>query len=127
MTSTASRDSAASAAPPALLPGRAEQLGFRPPDMQALAQLLKPGLLDSLLQGLNASAPEFAALQQWLKLRPGMAQLTPDKLQQAMHRSGFMTESLLTQGLGAGLIDLKSVLRQLLRMKQNPPNSIQVN
>jgi hypothetical protein len=105
----------AQAAPAAVLPGRAEQLGFRPPDMQALAQLLKPGLLDSLLQGLNASAPEFAALQQWLKLRPSMAQLTPDKLQQAMHRSGFMTESLLSQGLGAGLIDLKSVLRQLLR------------
>ena len=105
----------ASALPPAVLPGRAEQLGFRPPDMHALAQLLKPSVLDSLLQGLNASAPELGALQQWLKLRPSMAQLNPDKLQQVMHRSGFMTESLLTQGLGAGLIDLKSVLRQLLR------------
>ncbi|MEK7344241.1 MAG: hypothetical protein AAB176_00980 [Pseudomonadota bacterium] len=106
----------ASATPPAVLPSRAEQLGFRPPDMQALAQLLKPGMLDSLLQGLSASSsPAFSALQQWLKLRPGMAQLSPEKLQQAMHRSGFMTENLLTQGLGAGLIDLKSVLRQLLR------------
>lgn len=103
----------ASAAP--ALPGRTEQLGFRPPDMQALAQLLRPGVLEGMLQGLQASAPGLQALQQWLKLRPNMAQLTPEKLQQAMQRSGFMTENLLTQGLGAGLIDLKSVLRQLMR------------
>ncbi|MEY4977049.1 MAG: hypothetical protein RIQ97_2244 [Pseudomonadota bacterium] len=100
---------------PAALPGRSEQLGFRPPDMQALTQLLRPGVLDSLLQGPLASAPELGMLRQWLKLQPSMAQLTPEKLQQAMHRSGLMTENLLTQGLGAGLIDLKSVLRQLLR------------
>lgn len=107
----------AASAPPAAapLPGRTEQLGFRPPDMQGLAQLLRPGVLDSMLQGLSASAPELGALQQWLKLRPSMAQLTPDKLQQAMRRSGFMTENLLTQGLGTGLVDLKSVLRQLMR------------
>ena len=100
---------------PAALPGRTEQLGFRPPDMQALAQLLRPGVLDSMLQGLSASAPELGALQQWLKQRTSMAQLTPEKLQQAMQRSGFMTENMLTQGLGGGLVDLKSVLRQLLR------------
>ena len=103
----------ASAAP--ALPGRTEQLGFRPPDMQALAQLLRPGVLEGMLQGLQASAPGLQALQQWLKLRPSMAQLSPEKLQQAMQRSGFMTENLLTQGMGAGLIDLKSVLRQLMR------------
>lgn len=90
---------------PAALPGRTEQLGFRPPDMQALAQLLRPGVLDSMLQGLSASAPELGALQQWLKQRTSMAQLTPEKLQQAMQRSGFMTENMLTQGLGGGLVD----------------------
>jgi hypothetical protein len=100
---------------PAVIPGRTEQLGFRPPDMQALAQLLRPGVLDSMLQGLQASSPELAALQQWLRQRPGMAQLTPEKLQQAMQRSGFMTEALLSQGQGAGLVELKSILRQLLR------------
>lgn len=97
------------------LPGRAEQLGFRPPDMNALAQLLKPGVLEGMLRTGQASGPESGALQQWLRLRPSMAQLTPEKLQQAMQRSGFMTEGLLAQGLGAGLIDLKSVLRQLMR------------
>jgi hypothetical protein len=111
--SSPSAPAAATAAPS--LPGRTEQLGVRPPDMQALAQLLRPGVLEGMLQGLQAAAPELGALRQWLKLRPGMAQLTPEKLQQAMQRSGFMTENLLSQGLGAGLIDLKSVLRQLMR------------
>jgi len=105
----------ASAAAAPSLPGRAEQLGFRPPDMNALAQLLKPGVLEGMLRTGQASGPESGALQQWLRLRPSMAQLTPEKLQQAMQRSGFMTEGLLAQGLGAGLIDLKSVLRQLMR------------
>lgn len=106
---------AASATPSTTLPGRSEQLGFRPPDMSALVQLLKPGVLEGMMQRAQASAPELGALQQWLRLRPSMAQLTPEKLQQAMQRSGFMTEGLLAQGLGAGLIDLKSVLRQLMR------------
>lgn len=97
------------------LPGRTEQLGFRPADMQVLSQLLKPGALEGMLQRLPASSPELGALQQWLKLRPSMAQLSPEKLQKAMQRSGFMTERLLSQGLGAGLMDLKSVLRQLMR------------
>lgn len=106
----------------ASLPGRTDQLGFRPPDMQALGQLLRPGMLESMLQGLNTSAPGLGALQQWLKLRPSMAQLTPEKLQLVMRQSGFMTENLLTQGLGSGLVDLKSVLRQLLR---NSPSADQ--
>lgn len=103
-----------------LVPARADQLGFRSPDMQALSQLLRPGMLEGLLQGLNAAAPEWSAMQRWLKLRPTMAQLTPEKLQQAMQRSGFMTENLLTLGMGAGLIDLKSVLRQMLRSGSHP-------
>ena len=49
------------------LPGRAEQLGFRPPDMNALAQLLKPGVLEGMLRTGQASGPESGALQQWLR------------------------------------------------------------
>ena len=37
-----------------------------------------------------------------------------------MQRSGFMTENLLTLGMGAGLVDLKSVLRQMLRSGSQP-------
>lgn len=102
-------------APQPNLPGRTQQLGFRPPDMQALAQMLKPGVLETLLQGLGSSSAEAGALQQWLKLRPSMAQLTAEKLQSAFQRSGFMTENLLANGQGMGLLDLKSVLRQLMR------------
>ena len=109
----------AAAAPLAQMPNRMQQLGFRPPDMGALAQLLRPGGLDSLLQSLNPASPELAVLQQWQRLRPSMAQLTPEKLQQLMQRSGLMTEALLSQGHGSGLVDLKSGLRQLLRLLQS--------
>ena len=101
--------------PPEPLPGRTQQLGFRPPDMHALAQLLRPGVLENLLSGLGGSSAESGALQQWLKLRPSMAQLTPEKLQTAIQRSGFMTEHLLANGQGMGLLDLKGALRQLTR------------
>lgn len=113
----AKADLAGNTAPPlaALLPDRTAQLGLRPPDPQALTELLRPGVLDGLLQGLAAASPELRALTQWLKLRPSMAQLSPEKLQQAMRASGFMTESLLSNGLANGLVDLKSVLRQLMR------------
>jgi hypothetical protein len=108
--------------PEAQLPSRMQQLGFRPPDMGALAQLLRPGGLDSLLQALNPAAPELAALQHWQRLRPSMAQLTPEKLQQLMQRSGLSTEALLVQGQAHGLVDLKSGLRQLLRLIQGTPS-----
>lgn len=111
--------SAGAAAPLAQMPNRMQQLGFRPPDMGALALLLRPGGLDSLLRSLNPAAPELAGLQQWQRLRPSMAQLTPEKLQQLLQRSGFMTESLLAQGQGGGPVDLKSGLRQLLRLLQS--------
>ena len=44
-----------------------------------------------------------------------MAQLTPDRIQQLLLQGGWMTEALLAQGQGAGLVDLKSTLRGLLR------------
>jgi hypothetical protein len=106
-------------APEAPLPGRTQQLGFRPPDMGALTQLLRPGALDSLLQGLNSGASEAGGLQQWLRQRTSMAQLSPEKLRLLIQRSGFMTESALAQGRGEGWVDLKSSLRQLLRSLQS--------
>ncbi|MFN5255137.1 MAG: hypothetical protein ACK5BY_04750 [Limnohabitans sp.] len=101
------------------LPNRTQQLGFRPPDMGALALLLRPGFLDTLLKGLNPAAPELAALQHWQRLRPSMAQLSPEKLQQLMQRSGWVTENLLAKGEGGGLVDLKSSLRQFMRLLQS--------
>jgi hypothetical protein len=110
---------AATAPPPeSPLPGRLAQLSFRPPDMSALTQFLRPDMLARLMQGLNPASPEMAAMQQWLRQRPSMAQLSSEKLQQLIKGSGWMTENLLTQGQGAGLVDLKSLLRQLLKSDQ---------
>lgn len=100
------------------VPNRTEQLGFRPPDMGALALLLRPGGLDSLLQSLSPATPGLAALQLWQNMRPSMAQLTPAKLQQLMQGSGWMTEAALVNGQAGGVADLKSGLRQLLRWLQ---------
>ena len=105
--------------PPAaapLLPDRSLQLLARPPDANALRQLLTPTTLDQLLQTVRQFAPELASsLQVWMQQRPAMAQLTPARLQQLLMQGGWMTEALLAQGRGAGLIDLKSQLRGLLR------------
>ena len=99
-----------------LLPDRSLQLTHRPPDPAALTQLLQPASLDQLLLQARALAPELAAgLQMWMRLRPSMAQLTPARLQQLLMQGGWMTEALLAQGKGTGLIDLKSTLRSLLR------------
>jgi len=99
-----------------LLPDRSLQLTHRPPDPAALTQLLQPASLDQLLLQARALAPELAAgLQMWMRLRPSMAQLTPARLQQLLMQGGWMTEALLAQGQGAGLVDLKSTLRGLLR------------
>lgn len=117
-TSAGTTRAAGGAPTEALLPGRTQQLGFRPPDMAALAQLLRPGGLDSLLQNLSPATPGLAALQQWQNMRPSMAQMTPAKLQQLMQRSGWMTEALLLNGQGQDAVDLKSGLRQLLRWLQ---------
>lgn len=97
-------------------PDRLQQLGLRPPDMDALGQLLRPGVLEGLMRSLSANFPDLAtAIQQWLRQRPSMAQLTPERLQQLFTRSGWMTEALLSQGRGADAGDLKVMLRQLLR------------
>lgn len=107
---------AASTAAEPLWPERNQQLLHRPPDPAALRQLLQPATLDQLLQLVRTAAPELVAgLQAWMRLRPSMAQLTPARLQQLLMQGGWMTEALLAQGKGAGLVDLKTTLRSLLR------------
>jgi len=103
-----------------LLPDRSLQLAHRPPDPAALTQLLQPASLDQLLQQARSLNPELAtSLHMWMRQRPSMAQLTPDRIQQLLLQGGWMTEALLAQGQGAGLVDFKSTLRGLLRALGN--------
>lgn len=93
---------------------RLTRLSFRPPTLEGLGALLQPDALPELAAGL--ASPELrATLGQWLSLRPQMATLSAQALQRFMIASGWMTEAALAQGRGAGLLDLKSVLRLLQR------------
>lgn len=103
-------------AAPTVLPERLTALLHRPPGSESLLQLLQPASLDQLLQTVRRLAPELSAgLLAWMQQRPGMAQLTPARLQQLLMQGGWMTEALLAQGRAADVADLKSTLRGLLR------------
>lgn len=106
---------AAGPAAAGIWPDRTQQLALRPPDMGLLSQLLRPGVLEGLAQQVASSAPQLAlVVDQWLRQRMGMAQLTPEKLRQLFSRSGWMNEALSAQKRGPEGPDLKSVLKQLL-------------
>lgn len=96
-------------------PDRLQQLGLRPPDMGLLSQLLRPGVLEGLAQQIASSSPQLAmVVDQWLRQRTSMAQLTPEKLKQLFSRSGWMNEALSAQSRSPEGPDLKSTLKQLL-------------
>lgn len=106
-----------SATPPApgIWPDRTQQLELRPPDMAQLSQLLRPGVLEGLAQQVAGASPQMALLvDQWLRQRMSMAQLTPEKLKQLFSRSGWMNEALSAHGRRPEGPDLKSTLRPLL-------------
>jgi hypothetical protein len=100
---------------PGVWPGRNQQLELRPPDMGLLSQLLRPGVLEGLAQQVASASPQLAmVVDQWLRQRASMAQLTPDKLKQLFSRSGWMNEALSAQRRSPEGPDLKSTLKQLL-------------
>ena len=108
---------AASAIPTAegVWPNRNLQLEMRPPDMTQLSQLLRPGVLEGLAQQVASASPQLAmVVDQWLRQRMSMAQLTPEKLKQLFSRSGWMNEALSAQKRSPEGPDLKSTLKQLL-------------
>jgi len=103
---------------------RLERLAFRPPGMEALLQLMRPGFLAGLLQA--SPQPEASEwIQRLLRQRPSMAQLTPEGLRQAFASSGMMTEALLARGAGVHPADTKLLLRQLLRSWSQAPTNVQ--
>jgi hypothetical protein len=88
---------------------RIGQLLFRPPGLQVLSQLFKPGVLDALLQ--NAGRADLQG--QWRGMQLSMAQLNPQALGQAM-AAAMGSETWLARGLAPPPDDPKQLMRRLL-------------
>lgn len=115
LTPTTPATATAPAAAQGVWPDRTQQLDMRPPDMALLSQVLRPGVLEGLAQQIASTSPQVALLvDQWLRQRMGMAQLTPEKLKQLFSRSGWLNEALSAKGRSPEALDLKSTLKQLL-------------
>lgn len=85
----------------------------KPVSFESLTQLLRPGTLDGLLSstpGLQRWATELSLL----RLRTD--RLDAIALQQAIQASGLWSEALSGNSRSAGQADLKTLLRQVLRM-----------
>jgi hypothetical protein len=92
---------------------RVGNLLFRPPGLEQLGQLFKPGVLDVLLQATGRGD----LMAQWRGMQLNMAQLNPQALAQAMSRAmvGAMgAEPWLTRGLPPPADDPKQLLRKLM-------------
>jgi hypothetical protein len=92
---------------------RLGSLLFRPPGQEQLASLMKPGVLDVLLQ--TAGRADLQA--QWRSMQLSMGRLDPQAMAQAINRaviSAMGSESRLLRGLPAPTDDPKQLLRRLM-------------
>lgn len=94
---------------------RLHQLAMRPTDLRALTDLLKPGVLESLIQtGLSLDSDARLRLQTSLRLRPGVGNLSADKIKNWVKHSGLGTEHHLLNSRQVSPADFKLGLRALL-------------
>ncbi len=92
---------------------RVGKLLFRPPGLDQLGQLFKPGVLDALLQASGRAD----LLAQWRGMQLTMGQFDPQQLAQAINRaviSSMGAEVRLLKGLPAPVDDPKQLLRKLM-------------
>jgi hypothetical protein len=92
---------------------RVGKLLFRPPGLEQLGQLFKPGVLDALLQ----TSGRADLLAQWRGMQLSMGQLDPQQLAQAINRaviSSMGAEVRMLKGLPAPVDDPKQLLRKLM-------------
>jgi hypothetical protein len=92
---------------------RIGNLLFRPPGLQVLAQLFKPGVLDALLQASGRAD----LLGQWRSMQLSLAQFGPQQLAQAINRAvinAMGPEVRLLKGLPVPPEDPKQLLRKLM-------------
>jgi len=89
-------------------------LFLRPADLSGFLTLLTgAGLFAGLAQRVQGQ-PAPGPLGQWFASRLSMARLSPEAVRQAMRSSGLFTESMIAQGGGPVMGDLKLALRQAL-------------
>jgi hypothetical protein len=112
----------AAAATATTLPQRLEQLSLRPAGMEALTHLLRPGVLPALLAA--SPQPEVGRLvEQLLRLRPSMAQITAQGLRHWITHSGWFMESQLAKGQDVSQ-DAKAMMRQIQASWGQAPDQV---
>ncbi len=102
---------------------RTAQLMWRPKDLGALLEALKPGVLEALAQRADETP---ATLAQWWIHRPYMAELSTEQLRRWIAMSGWLNEALMAQGKPATGADTKTALRALIQsLKQSQDSQAQ--
>ncbi len=102
---------------------RTSQLLWRPGDLTALLNLLKPGVLETLAHRAGETP---ATLAQWWIHRPLMAELNSEQLRHWIHLSGWLNEALMAQGKPLPGSDTKTAIRALLQsLKQSQDSQAQ--
>jgi hypothetical protein len=94
------------------LSARFLELLARPSGFSALAQILVPGRLESVL--IAAGAPDLARALIAGRLRSDA--LSPEAIRRAVAHSGMWGESMLASGQQIAQLDLKVLLRQISRV-----------
>ncbi len=111
----------------AAMSARLSGLLARPPDTQAWMHLFQSGALSQLVTALGATlgatpgsgATPVAGKREWFDLWPAlrlsMASLSTTGLREAMLANGLSAEALLVRGSPNAAIDIKALLRNMLR------------
>jgi hypothetical protein len=94
-----------------LTPSRLQALLLRPPMSPTLMSLFEPKEIAALLK----SAANEELVHQFLRMRPSMNSLSAGALQNAVQSSGLWIESMLARGQATSVLDVKTLLRRLIR------------
>jgi len=94
-----------------LTPSRLQALLLRPPMSPTLMSLFEPKEIAALLK----SAANQELVHQFLQMRLSMGSLSAGALQSAVQSSGLWLESMLARGLVSSALDVKTLLRRLIR------------
>jgi hypothetical protein len=89
-----------------------QALVLRPPMSSTLMSLFEPKEIATLLK----SAGDEELIHQFLRMRLSMSNLSAGALQNAVQGSGLWLESMLARGQASAVLDVKTLLRRLIRI-----------